>query len=310
MSWLLAAGDLNPLGHVLDKTLWSINGFPVLTMHMMTLVAAACLLLWVMNIAAKAIETGPATQGNDRYLTKGKLGQLVEVIVLYLRDTVIKPVLGHNTNKYLPFLLTAFFFILMNNLLGLVPLLDLQHIVGSFFISDPDHKYHWALIGGTATGNLAVTGALAVMAFLIIQIHAFKELGIGGWLHHLLGGAPWYLAPIMVPVELLGLFIKPGALAIRLFANMLAGHTMMAVLLLFGLMAYNGMHSIVAAGGISLVAGAFAVAITFLELFVAFLQAFIFMFLVAVFIGQVSHHDDHHDEAHGHDGHHATAAHA
>jgi len=316
MSWLLAAAEPNPLGHVLDKTLWSINGFPVLTMHMITLIVAACLLLWVMNIAAKAIETGPASNGNDRYLTKGKLGQLVEVIVLYLRDTVIKPVLGHNTNKYLPFLLTAFFFILVNNLLGLVPLLDLQHVAGTLFLGDP----HWALIGGTATGNLAVTGALAFVAFLIIQIHAFKELGIGGWLHHLLGGAPWYLAPIMVPVELLGMFIKPGALAIRLFANMLAGHTLMAVLALFGLMAYNGMHSWIAAGGISLVSMAFAVAITFLELFVAFLQAFIFMFLVAVFIGQMSHHGDHHDEAHapghdhdhapGHEGHHAQATHA
>jgi F-type H+-transporting ATPase subunit a len=307
--FLLAAGDKpNPLGHVLDKNLiggdhpvisategWNIFGSPILTLHMVTLVLAAILLVWVMKKAAAAIETGPESSGHDRYLTSGRVGQLVEVISLYLRDQIVKPVLGDSTNKYLPYLLTLFFFVLANNLLGLVPLLDLQHLAGYFWGDS-----HFAVIGGTATGNLAVTGGLAIISFVIIQAHGLRELGIGGWAHHLLGGAPAYLAPLMVPVELLGMLIKPAALAIRLFANMMAGHMLLATLALFGLMAYNGMGA-AGAAGISVLSIAFAVAISFLELFVAFLQAFIFMFLTAVFIGQLSHHGDHgHEEHHEH----------
>lgn len=291
--FFLAAG-INPLEHVLDKTIVSWHGMPLLTMHMVTLIVATVLLLLVMARAAKAIATGPESDGVDRYLTRSRLGQFVEVVTLYLRDKAIEPVLGAQTNRYLPFLLTVFFFILMNNLLGLVPLLDLQTLFGG-------HGAHY--IGGTATSNIAVTAVLAFVAFVVIQVHAIRGLGIGGWAHHLLGGAPAYLAPIMVPVELLGMFIKPGALAIRLFANMIAGHTLMAALAMFGLMALKGMESWIAAGGISLVSGAFAVGISFLELFVAFLQAFIFMFLTAVFIGQMSHHGHEHEDEHGHASH-------
>ena len=107
-------------------------------------------------------------------------------------------------------------------------------------------------------------------------------------------------------VELLGVFIKPAALAIRLFANMVGGHTLMATLMLFGAMA-AGLGA-AAVSGISLVAGGFAVIITFLELFVAFLQAFVFMFLTAVFISQMAHHDEHHDEEHGHEDHHGSGS--
>ena len=95
----------------------------------------------------------------------------------------------------------------------------------------------------------------------------------------------------MIPVEFASMFIKPAALAIRLFANMMAGHMLMATLALFGLMALRGLDSWTAALSVSVVAALFSVAISFLELFVAFLQAFIFMFLTAVFIGQLSHHD-------------------
>jgi F-type H+-transporting ATPase subunit a len=320
---MFLAADIDPLGHVLDRNLiggehsllaelahangwhlpaWLEHAPPLVTMHMVTLVVAALIILWIMLAAARAIDTGPASLGNDRYLTRGRLGQLVEVITLYLRDKVVQPVLGESTSRYLPYLLTLFFFVLMNNLLGLVPLLDLQHIAGVSF-GDP----HFAVIGGTATGNLAVTGGLAIVAFLVIQIHGLRELGVVGWAKHLLGGAPAYLAPIMVPVELMSMLIKPAALAIRLFANMLAGHTLMATLALFGLMSVQGLQSWIAGFGVSLVAGAFAVAISFLELFVAFLQAFIFMFLTAVFIGQLSHHGDHGEHE---DEHEAAAAHA
>ncbi|MCP3902326.1 MAG: F0F1 ATP synthase subunit A [Planctomycetes bacterium] len=303
----LAAGSKpNPLGHVLDQNIvggdhalihategWTVFGSPILTLHMVTLVAAALLLVWVMKKAAAAIETGPDGTGHDRYLTAGRVGQLVEVISLYLRDQIVKPVLGEKTNKYLPYLLTLFFFVLMNNLLGLIPLLDLQHLAGMFFGNS-----HFAVIGGTATGNLAVTGALALISFVVIQVHGLRELGFAGWAHHLLGGAPVFLAPLMIPVEIASMFIKPAALAIRLFANMMAGHMLLATLTLFGMMAYHGAGAWGAAG-VSILSIAFAVAISFLELFVAFLQAFIFMFLTAVFIGQLSHHG--HEEHHGHE---------
>lgn len=306
---LLAAGseDAGPLGHVLDRGLigghhplipgtenLTLFGGPLLTMHMVTLIVAALLLLWVMSIAAKAIGTGPESEGNDRFLSRGHFAQLIEVIILYLRDSIVKPVLGEQTNAYLPYLLTVFFFVLMNNALGLIPLLDIQHLVGTLF-GDP----HFAAIGGTATGNLAVTGGLALISFIVIQIHGLRELGLGGWLHHLLGGAPAYLAVIMVPIEIAGMFIKPAALAIRLFANMMAGHILLAALALFGVMAYRGLDSWIAALSISVISGLFSVAITFLEVFVALLQAFIFMFLTAVFIGQLMHHDDH-EHAHDH----------
>jgi F-type H+-transporting ATPase subunit a len=292
--YLLAAGDATE--HVKDKVLLGPDGFPIVTMHMVTLLAATGLALWAMTAAAKAIQTGPATQGHDRYLTKGRVAQLIEVIVVYLRDQMILPVLGEkNTNRYLPYLLTVFFFVLMNNLLGLVPLLDLQHLFG----------LHNTPIGGTATANIAVTAALAVVSFLVIQIHAFRELGVKGWAHHLLGGAPWWLFPIMVPVELAGHIIKPAALAIRLFANMFAGHTLLATLLGFGYVAASAGNHWAAVGGISIASGLFATAISFLELFVAVLQSFIFMFLTAVFISLMSHHDDH---AHEHDESHETGA--
>jgi F-type H+-transporting ATPase subunit a len=282
--------------HVRDHVLWSVDGTPILTLHMVTLVVAAALALWAMLAAARAISTGPASQGNRRYLTRGRVAQLVEVMVVYLRDQMIQPVLGARaTNRYLPYLLTVFFFILANNLLGLVPLGDLQHLLG----------LHDAYIGGTATSNIAVTGALALVSLVVIQVHGLRELGLKGWVHHLLGGAPWWLFPLMVPVELAGHIIKPAALAIRLFANMVAGHTLLATLMLFGYTAATKGSGVFAVLGISVASGLFALAISFLELFVAVLQAFIFMFLTAVFLSLMSHHDDHEahhaeDAAHSH----------
>jgi F-type H+-transporting ATPase subunit a len=306
--FLLASGEkINPLGHVLDRPLvggeealfeqtahWSILGAPVLTMHMVTLIIAGLLTLLAMRLAARTIATGPEAEGNERFITRGRMGQLVEVMVETLRDKMLRPLLGESTGAYLPYLMTLFFFILINNLLGLLPLLDLQGIIGGSF--KLKHGAHWAVIGGTATGNLSINAGLALISFLVIQAHGIRQLGIGGWLGHLLGGAPWWLAPIMVPVELMGMIIKPCALAIRLFANMLAGHTLVATLMLFGLMAYQGLHSYWAFFGVSIVSGAFAVPIYFLELFVAFLQAFVFMFLTAVFISQLSHHGEHEGE--------------
>ncbi|MFO0873098.1 MAG: F0F1 ATP synthase subunit A [Phycisphaerales bacterium] len=273
---------------------------PTFTLHMGTLLIASAFTVIMLFWVGRRMTTPESPDRHRRYMPRGRLAQLVEMVVVYLRDEMLVPILGKDhTRRYLPFLLTLFFFILLNNLIGLVPLLDVQHLIGGLTRGD----WHWAVIGGTATGNIAVTAGLATIAFIVIQVHGLRDLGIGGWLHHLLGGAPWYLAPLMIPIEIAGMIIKPCALAIRLFANMLAGHTLMSTVLLFGFMALNAGLGWAMGGTIGVVSAGFAIILFGLELFVALLQAFVFMFLTAVFIAQLSHHDDEHDEheqAHGH----------
>jgi len=291
--FLLASDD--PTDHVTDVILLKIGDFPILTMHMITLIAVTGVFVWVMTRAADAIATGPESEGNDRYLTRGRVAQLIETMVIYLRDEMLMPVLGRtHTARYLPYLMTLFFFVLFQNLFGLIPVGDILHLVG----------VHSSPIGGTATANLAITGTLAVLSFLLIELHAFREQGVKSWIIHNFGGlvpGPIYLFPIALLVfcvELAGHFIKPLALAIRLFANMFAGHTLMAVLLSFGVMAGKAGMGTFGITSISLVSGGAAVLVMFLELFVAFLQAFIFMFLTAVFISLMSHHDEAHEHEH------------
>lgn len=291
--YLLAADD--PTLHVKDVVLWSTSdGTAIVTMHMVTLIVATGLFVLAMMAAARAIRTGPESQGNDRYLTKGRFAQMIEAIIVYLRTEMLEPVLGaEHTRRYLPYLMTVFFFVLFQNLFGLIPILDITHLVMGH-----DAKT-W--LGGTATANIMVTGTLAFLSLILIQIHAFRELGVKGWIAHQTGGLheeAWYIWPVMlivVPVELVGHIIKPIALAIRLFANMVAGHTLMAVLLGFGAVAVKGGSGVFGVGAITLVSGVAAVLVTFLELFVAFLQAFIFMFLTAVFVSLMSHHGDDHE---------------
>ena len=154
-------------------------------------------------------------------------------------------------------------------------------------------------IGGTATGNIFVTATLAIMTLMMMVVNGLR-LGGKQYLAHFCPG-PIALILLLVPVEIIGLFAKTFALAVRLFANMMAGHVLLAVLLSFILTAWA---SLGAGGGLAIalpvVVG--SVAITLLELFVAFLQAFIFTFLTTLFIGMsvVFHHDDHHEEAHAH----------
>lgn len=290
---MLAAGS--PLDHTLDKNIVGDGPF-ALTMNTITLVLAFLAYLVLMNIAAKAIAVGPESEGNDRYLTKNRFAQVIEVVVLGLRDQFIKPQLGDQTNRFLPFLLTLFFFIWANNLIGLVPLLDLQHLIGALFMNDPS----WAKVGGTPTGRLATNAALALIAFLIWNGAGIRQNGLGGWLHHFLGGAPWYMAPIMVPVEIIGAIVKPAALTIRLFANMTAGHVLLAAIIGFVGLAAGGL-GLFLGSPIMLVSLVGGVLIFFLEVFVATLQAFVFMFLTTVFIAQMVHHDHGHDEDHDHE---------
>ncbi|MGE5803696.1 MAG: F0F1 ATP synthase subunit A [Gemmatimonadota bacterium] len=191
-------------------------------------------------------------------------GAAVEAMVLFVRDDVAIANIGHGGAKFVPLIETLFFFILYCNLLGLIP---------------------W---GATPTGNLAVTGALALIAFLVIEISGFFALGPKGYLKTIVmvpagmtGLGAVAMAIIMTPVELIGKIVKPFALCLRLFANMTAGH--FVILSLLGLIFLFANWFI--AGGTVL----FVLFMMCLELLVAFLQAYIFALLTSVFIGLMQH---------------------
>ena len=194
------------------------------------------------------------------------MGNLMEMLILFLRDEIVIPNMGSGGIKYMPYLLTTFFFILIMNLAGLVP------------------------YGSTATGNISVTGGLAIIAFIMIQISAIRSQGLLNYLKHLTGGVHWLLWPVMVPIEILGLFTKPFALMIRLFANMIGGH--IVIISLFGLI------FIFQSWFVAPIPVLFVLGINLLEIFVAFLQAYIFTMLTSLFMGlgmQTEHSvDDNH----------------
>ncbi|WP_395825958.1 F0F1 ATP synthase subunit A [Archangium minus] len=213
-----------------------------------------------------------SNRDKTKLVPRGTAANLFEMLVLFVRDELaIKNIGKEEGPRYTPYLLTAFFFILFMNLLGLFP---------------------WM---ATATGNIAVTLALALCTFIITQAAGIRAAGLGGYLAHLTGGVHPALWFIMIPVEFLGLFTKPFALTIRLFANMLAGH--IVIFFLLGLIFMLG-HPAVA-----LVSVPFAMGIYLLELFVAFVQAYVFTMLSALFIGMsvaMGHHGHEHAEEHGH----------
>ena len=290
---LLTLASSNPVEHVINHvTVEGANGWWIWSSNQTNLVLAGVIVLVCGWIAAKHIKTGDKSEGHDRYLTKNPVAGMIEVISVFLRDEVSRPVLGKRTDRFMPFVWTLFYFILVSNLLGLVPLLDLYTLIIG-------HPVHSAPIGGTATQNLYVTAALAVVSFFVINIAGVRELGVSGYLKHLTGGAPWYVAFIMVPIEILSTFIKPVALALRLFANMTAGHILVATLFMFVGMALQPGVGLLIGGPVTVLSALGAVAVYFLELFVAFIQAFVFMFLTVVFIGQLAHHGEHED-SHGH----------
>ena len=295
----------DPVGHVVNHV--GPSWFPFaggwnFSMHVGQLILAGIITLGILLFAASFIKTGPESAGTERYITRNPVAHIIEVICGYLRDDTVRPLLHGRTDKFMPFLWTVFFFILVNNVLGLIPLLDIQHLLFPGLAES-----HAAVVGGTATQNIAVTAVLAIIAFLVVNFAGIKELGIGGYLGHMTGGAPMAVAPLIFVLELVGTFIKPVALAIRLFANMTAGHILMAVLFSFVLAGVGlvSSGSPLIGGTITVASFIGAVAINMLELFVAFLQAFVFTFLTAVFISQLAHHDDHehhgeHDHEHAH----------
>lgn len=227
------------------------------------LLAVAILLLLMFNVAGKYQKKGTMTAPTG-------LQNALEPVITFIRDEVAKPNLGHKYMRYMPLLLTIFFFIWINNMLGLLPL------------------------GFNFTGNIAVTLCLAVISFIVMIASGNKHF----W-GHLLNppGVPLGIKFLLVPIEIISLFIKPVALTIRLFANMLAGH--IVILSVVFMIFIFGSISKVAGIGFIPVSVAFAIFMFFLELLVAAIQAFIFANLTAVFIGQSIEEAHHHDDAHG-----------
>ena len=225
-------------------------------------------------------------QGVDALVASGS-ANAVEAICQYLRKEVVEPTLHEHTDRFIKYIWSAFFFVLTVNVLGLLPIPAVSQLFGPH-------------LGGTATGNIWVTATLAVVTMGMMVVNGLR-LGGRAYVAHFCPG-PWWLAPLLVPVEIIGLIAKVFALAVRLFANMIAGHILLAVLLSFILSA--GAASAVLGLGIAVPVVLGSVAITLLELLVAFLQAFIFTFLTALFIGMsvVLHDDDDHQ-------HEAAAAH-
>ena len=215
-----------------------------ITKHVLFMWIAALLLCGIAAVIARR---------SRRSIVPHGLRNLFEVLIVFVRDEIVIPNMGSGGTRYLPYLLTTFFFILCMNLLGLIP------------------------YGASATGNVNVTAGLAIIAFVMIQASAIRAQGLRAYLAHLTGGVHWLLWPIMIPIEVLGLFTKAFALCIRLFANMMGGHTVLVIFigLIFVFRSY-----LIALGPVG-----FSVGLFFLELFVAVLQAYIFTMLTSLFMG-------------------------
>jgi len=239
--WYLFGIDVSPTRHVVFMGL-----------------AAVCVILAVL------IAKGSIVRRHREGRAPGGFGTAIEAMVIFIRDDVVLPAMGHDGEKYLPYILTLFFFILFCNFFGLLP---------------------W---GSTATGNLAVTGGLALISFAVIEVSGMVALGPKGYLKTIVMVPPGMsgfgavaMAFILTPIEIIGKLVKPFALCLRLFANMTGGH--FVILSLMGLIFIFGSW---------LVAGASVALILFmlcLELLVALLQAYIFSLLTSVFIGMMLH---------------------
>jgi len=248
--------------HVQDEVVVSIPGFWVgshyfrfdITKHVINMWIAAGILLIVVGLGVRKRALVPKGGYN-----------LLESLVMFIRDEISVKNIGHHADLYTPYLCSAFFFILFMNICGLLPIPAWRGFPGI----------------STATGNLSVTVVLALFTFVITQIAGMRAQGVVGyWTHLVPGGVPKALWPLMFVIEFFGLFTKPFALTVRLFANMVAGH-----IVIFFLIALTLFISVYVAP----VSVAFALGIFLLELFVALVQAYVFTILSALFIGMTQH---------------------
>jgi F-type H+-transporting ATPase subunit a len=251
----MGKGELDILAHLQDSSTleiftWEIHlptlhiwGYDLpITKHTVMIWTAALLLMLILIPVAR-----------QRELVPRKLRSLIESVLVFLRDQIAVPQMGDKGIYFVPFLATIFFFILFCNLLGLVP------------------------FGATATSNLSVTATLAAISFVTIHLSGLLHHGPLHYLKNMVPPVPFWLYPLMLAVELVGHLAKPFSLAIRLFANMLAGHIVLLVMIGFIFIFRNLLVACISVSA--------AVLLSCLELFIALLQAYVFTFLTAVFIG-------------------------
>ncbi|MBN1764744.1 MAG: F0F1 ATP synthase subunit A [Sedimentisphaerales bacterium] len=249
----------NPLSHVIQHPLFRIHLGSyefVFSNHMLMMLLASILMIIIFPLIAR--REGMVPHG---------LHNFFESILVIIREEVVRPMLGERTDKYITYLWTVFFFILFNNLLGMIPLTSIIWAISLGKVKN---------LGGTATANIWVTGTLAIMSFILIHISGIREQGLWHYIRNFIPRVPIPLIPVMYVLEFISALVKPFALAIRLFANMLAGHTIMGAFLGLIFMAHNYII-----GGLTITGCA---ALSLLELLVAFVQAYIFTFLTTMFI--------------------------
>jgi len=245
-------GSVDVVHHLLDYPLLG----KYFTAHHCLMLLVGGFMIWLFSWAAKAMATQPKKTG---------VLALLEVGLVFVRDDIVYPWLGEEKGrKLLPFFWTLFFFILFSNILGMLPF--------------PLNIWHRA-----ATGNLSVTGALAVIAFIVIQVSGMKQHGWGKyWIHLVPHGVPWVIWPVVWLIEFIGLFTKPFALTVRLFANMTAGHAILVVLFSF-LLGIEHYASLATGASASFATFLFMLFIMLFETLVALIQAYIFTVLTAIF---------------------------
>ncbi len=307
MNLIIASADHNPLSHAVPHALHEeplgggihVGGgdIPALNIYdgvyhffitnhlMMTAVSAVAVVLTFIFVASRVKPTG---KGMQAYKTRGRFAQLFETMCAFIRDEVVRPNLGSLTDKYIYYIWTVFFFVLFANVLGLIPFGTLlQPITGNS---------HW---GGSATGNLSLNVMLAGCSFVAILFIGIRETGVKTFFAHFnpLGWDDPKMLVIGIPLyflEWMGLFIKCIVLAMRLFGTMMSGHLVIAAFVGLVFMASESSHALGYAVQLSVILG--GIALTLLELFICFLQAFIFTFLTVLFISMVATHHGHHNE--------------
>ncbi len=272
--------------HLADAPLWHLEyhglDISITKRVVMMWIASFFLILFLVPIGIK-IRLSP-------YKRPSRFGAFIEVLVAFIRDNVGRAMMGGHSSSYEPFLLTLFFFIVVCNLLGLFPPMgEIFQIIGELtgLVHQPKGAHHsipflvklWP--GITATGDIGVTAGLAALVFLVILSSGFIYQGLAYIKNIVPSGVPLFLAPLLWVIELAGLIIKPVALSIRLLANMTAGHIIILILMSFIFQFKSYLLAPVSVGA--------SAAIYFLEIFVAFLQAYIFTFLAGLFISEAQH---------------------
>ena len=251
------------------------------------------LMLWIVAVSVGLFVIIPVQKFvKQNKLIPSGLMNFIEIIVTFVRDTIVKPNVGSKwVNNGAPLILTFLFFIFFANAIGMIPIFDLLGVINRFILHVPysdNHNFINGLLHGgpTATGNFNVTAALAFITFSSIIIAGVRAHGfVQHWKNLVPHGLPAFVYVILIPIEIIGMFVKPFALTMRLAANMTGGHIALLAILSFMAIFADMFHSVLAGIGVAIISVPMAAAISGLEIIVVIVQAYVFTLLSAVFIG-------------------------